>query len=140
VAGSVEHHGGGIFSLCRLIERYAEAIEFDLLVAGRSLDDLGWSLSWRDLLVLIKRWQRVPGTATSEAITGVVHWATTDQLLAYIYDALQTGNWQRAGKKSAPKPKPFPRPWQKPAGQKLGSKPIPISEFDDWWDSQAKGA
>jgi hypothetical protein len=138
MAGSVEHQRGGIFALCRLIERFAEAIEFDLLErCGWSLDDLGMAFSWHDLWVLVFRWQKTPGTATCDAVQGVEHWSVSDQLLASIFDLLQIGNWQRAGKKSAPKPKRLQRPWEKTRTRKLGSNPIPISKFSDWWESKA---
>ena len=31
------------------------------------------------------------------------------------------------------KPKQYPRPWANESAQKIGSKPIPISEFDAWY-------
>lgn len=62
----------------------------------------------------------------------------TDQLLAALVDLLQVGNWQRAGRKHAPKPKRLPRPWEKSKGKQLGSAPIPVSKFNDWWDSKRK--
>jgi hypothetical protein len=37
-------------------------------------------------------------------------WDLTSYLLAGTFDALQVGNWQRAGDKKAPRPRPFPRP------------------------------
>lgn len=86
---------------------------------------------------MVRRFQRDPETATSRSIHGE-HWRTTDQLLASAVDLLQFANWQRQGKPHAPKPKPVPRPWQKSRGQKLGSKPIPISKFADWWESKRK--
>ena len=135
MAGGFRHHAGGIFALCRLIERHEDAIEYDLLMSGRSLDDLGHSLSWRELLVLTRHWQSLPGTATCAAVQGREHWGVTDQLLAEIADLLATANWQRQGKPHAPKPKRFPRPWEKAKAQKLGSDPIPVSKFADWWDS-----
>jgi len=79
----------------------------------------------------------MPTSALAEAMHGP-RWSITDQLLALIYDVLNIGNWQRAGKRSAPKPKPLLRPWQKAKSTSLGSDPIPISEFADWWDSKAK--
>lgn len=86
---------------------------------------------------MVRRFQADPSTATSRAIHGE-HWSVTDQLLAAVVDLLQAGNWQRAGKKSAPKPKPLRRPWERPKGRKLGASPIPISKFNDWWDSKRK--
>lgn len=138
MAGGVGDQRGGILSLCRLIERYGEAIEFDLLQVGRSLDELGDSLSWRDLWVLVMRWQKTPGTATCEAVHDVVLWDTPTQILAGIFDLLGISNWQRAGKRSARKPKPLDRPWDKKAkSRSFGSDPIPISQFNDWWDRAA---
>ena len=139
MAGGVGDRTGGILSLCRLIERYGEAIEYDLLDRrGWSLDDVGRVYSWRDLWVLVMRWQKTPDTATCEAVQGVVHWSVTDQLLAGVFDILQFANWQRASKKHSPKPKPLQRPWDKGNVRKLGSKPIPISAFNDWWDSKVR--
>ncbi|SDQ04794.1 hypothetical protein [Leucobacter chromiiresistens] len=135
MAGGVEHRPGGILALCRLIDRHEDAIEYDLLNAGYSLDDLGHSLSWRHLWVLTRRWQTLPGTATCAAVQGREHWGVAEQLLAEIIDLLNIGNWQRAGRKHAAKPKRFPRPWEKAKAQKLGSDPIPVSKFSDWWDS-----
>lgn len=65
-------------------------------------------------------------------------WGVAEQLLAMVADSLAQGNWQRAGKKSAPRPKPIPRPWQKQKTQTLGRDAIPVAEFDGWWDAQAK--
>ena len=62
-------------------------------------------------------------------------WSVTDYLLALIADLLQSGNWQRAGDKHAPRPKPIPRPGEKPDGEHMGSDPIPLGEFDAWWDN-----
>lgn len=129
---------GGIFGLCELLDKHAEAIEADLLDRGWRLADVGVRYSWRDLLVMVRAFQRDPETATSQSINGP-HWKVRDQLLAIIADALNWGNWQRAGKRSAPKPKPIPRPWEKPKGKQLGSKPIPMSKFHDWWDSKKRG-
>lgn len=86
---------------------------------------------------MVRAFQRDPETATSRAIHGH-HWPLVAQLLAGIYDVLQVGNWQRAGKATAPKPKPLPRPWEKARGRKLGAKPIPIRAFDAWWESKRK--
>lgn len=112
-------------------------MESDLLAIGWRLSDVGSRYSWRDLLVMVRRFQQDPASATSKDIHGE-HWKITDQLLAVIVDLLQVGNWQRARKKSAPKPKRLPRPWERPKGRQLGSKPIPISAFDGWWEGKRK--
>lgn len=107
-------------------------------MSGRSLDDLGWSLSWRDLQVLVQQWQKTPGTATYRSVHGIELWSVTDQLLANVIDILAVANWQRAGKSHAPKPKRYPRPWERAKARKLGSDPIPMSKFSAWWDDMGK--
>lgn len=135
MAGGVHGQRGGILALCRLIERYGDALEYDLLCSGRSLDELGDSLSWRDLQVLVRRWQVTPGFALCDAVQGHELWSTTDQILAELVDELRRNSWLTAGKASAPRPKRTPRPWEKPSTKQFGSDPIPLSQFDDWWES-----
>lgn len=31
------------------------------------------------------------------------------------------------------KPKPYPRPWVDSGAKRIGSNPIPISQFNDWY-------
>jgi hypothetical protein len=42
-----------------------------------------------------------------------------EQLVAAAVDVLQVANWQRAGKRSAPRPKPVRRP--QPPGKRRGT-------------------
>ena len=131
----VEHRVGGILGLCRLLDEYGEAIEYDLLTLGRRLDDLGTpSLSWRDLYVITRH---LPPTSALRRAAGEGEepWTTADYLLALAVDALNGANWQRAGKSSAPRPRPIPRPGETAKGEQYGSDPIPVAEFDSWWDN-----
>ncbi|MEX1078879.1 MAG: hypothetical protein WED09_07210 [Homoserinimonas sp.] len=139
MAGRICCDFGGIASLDEFLTgEHGEAIEYDLLAHGFRLRDLGTeSLTWRDLAVLVRRWERVPATAFSESVHGT-SWSIGEQLLAMVVDALHMGNWQRMGKKSAPKPKRIPRPWEKSKSQSLGKDPIPVSAFKDWWESKAR--
>lgn len=60
-------------------------------------------------------------------------WSITEQLLAVVANALHVANWQRAGKGT--KPKPILPPQAKKESQTFGRDPIPISQFDDWWNA-----
>lgn len=60
--------------------------------------------------------------------------AVLADLMAHAVDLLAGGNWQRAGKKTAPKPKPIPRPGRKDESTKYGADPIPVKDFDNWWN------
>lgn len=100
--------------------------------------DIGGAISWRELLTLVRRWQRTPGTALCESVHGE-QWGATEHLLATVLDALGIANWQRAGNRSAPRPKPVPRPGQTtPGARGLGRDAIPIDRFDAWWDRKEK--
>ena len=56
-------------------------------------------------------------------------------ILADIFDAvtLFTYTFARAHGSKGRKPEPYPRPWASGYAQKIGSDPIPISEFDRWY-------
>lgn len=131
----VQHRAGGILGLCCLLDEHSEAIEYDLLTLGRRLDNLGTpELSWRDLYVITRHLP--PTSALRRAMgDGEEPWSTTDYLLALIADGINGGNWQRAGKSSAPKPRPIPRPGEASTGERYGADPIPVAEFDSWWDN-----
>lgn len=139
MARRVGHRHGGIFGLLELIGQHQEAVEFELLAHGFRLRDVGSeAFNWRDLYVLVRRWQKQPGNALAEGVQGHPVWTVAEQILAIIADVLAYANWQRLKKRSAPKPKRLPRPWEKKRSRQLGSDPIPISSFDGWWDSKAK--
>ena len=62
----------------------------------------------------------------------------TSAILADIFDLLHQLNNNVMAKgtgKSAKKAKPYPRPWRKGKQRKLGKDPIPISQFEEWWES-----
>lgn len=115
-----------------MLDRHQEAIEFDLISLGVRLSDLGGVLSWRDLYVVVRNLPM--SSALARSMSGAeAQWGVTEYLLAQVVDALNGANWQRGGGKGQ-KPKPTPRPGAK--AKVLGSKPIPMSEFDQWWDDQ----
>lgn len=133
MAGRLEREPGGILGLCRLLTEYGEAIEYDLLVAGLRIDDLGTErLSWRHLLVMVEQSPR--GSALARAVHGeAATWGPLEYLMAIAVDAIQWGNWQRGGGKG-PKPNPMPRPVKTDdrTVKTFGSAPLPIDELDAW--------
>lgn len=102
------------------------------------ITDLGsGSFSWRDLYVLVRRWQKLPGNALAAAIAGHEVPTWDQQVLSIMVDQLAVANWQRKGGKGG-KPKPLKRWWQKTKARVLGADPIPISKFSSWWDSKKR--
>lgn len=59
-------------------------------------------------------------------------WTNDTYLLALAVDALHDANFQRGGAKGV-RPQRVERPQAKQQ-HSFGSDPIPISEFNDWWD------
>lgn len=135
MAGRLGGHRGGIEGLLQLIDEHGEALEYDLIRLGLRLDDLGTErLSWRDLLVIVQHSPRDSALAR-DLLGDDALWGVTEHLLASLLDAVQMGNWQRGGKPHAPKPKPVRRPGARGQVRHFGADPIPISQFDDWWDN-----
>ncbi len=65
----------------------------------------------------------------------------TNVLLSDIFDAVMAVNrsiYQARTKRRIKKVKPTKRPWSDNAAKRIGSKAIPMDEFDEWWDN-AKG-
>lgn len=65
----------------------------------------------------------------------------TNALLLDIFDALAAVNrsiYQAKTRRRLKKTKPAKRPWSDGGAKRIGSKAIPMDEFDEWWES-AKG-
>ena len=52
------------------------------------------------------------GAQTWLSVGNDAAWTTEAHLAASVFDAVQIGNWQRAGDSKAKRPDPFPRPAQ----------------------------
>jgi len=105
-------------------------------MAHYRISDLGSGLlTWRDLFVLVRRWQKLPGNAVAAAVHGSEVPSFDQQVLAVVVDQLAVANWQRKGGKGG-KPKRMQRWWEKQKARKFGSDPVPISGFASWWDSK----
>lgn len=59
-------------------------------------------------------------------------WDNNTYLLALAVDALHDANYQRGGNKGS-RPERVQRPQEK-RSHSFGSDPIPIGDFNDWWD------
>ena len=91
-------------------------------------------LTWGDLRAIVMH--SGPKSALRRALGN--DWEVSDYLLATVVDLLALANWQRQGKKGAPKPRPVPRPGSDKS-VKYGADPIPVSEFSEWWEEVGNG-
>ena len=89
-----------------------EAIEHDLLLIGRHIDELGVTLTWRDLFVLVK-WAQ-PDSATYKAMNP--QWVSNaeTELLRSIELTNRVLVWQQTkdGHAGRNAPKPHRWPWE----------------------------
>ena len=56
----------------------------------------------------------------------------TNSILADVFDAVRLFNFSFA--KDGKTPPPYPRPWGEDKTERFGKDPIPIDDFDDWWN------
>lgn len=78
---------------------------FDLIRWGRSIHELGISMSWLEIEAIVKH--APPGSAIREVADPISVYRTPEsQLLSAAVDTLAGANWQRAGGKG-PKPQPL---------------------------------
>lgn len=141
------HDPGGIAELARLVDEHGPALDYDLITRTRyQLRDIGGALSWGALRHFVQFLPRSSALHQDiQPYTDAERWTRGDataSLLADIYDLLAMMRAEAAVKGTEHKPrrpKPHPRPGMKPMGTThIGKDPIPISEFEDWWDSKGR--
>lgn len=128
-----------------MILKHTGELEYDLMtLTGFTLDDLGERLTYRALFSFI---QNLPKTsalwkATHPNDIDYALWESQEivpQLLARLSDQISQLAWMYSSAnttKKQPKPKPLTRPGVESAKEEVyGKDPIPISQFNDWWDS-----
>lgn len=126
-----------------IIRDHGSALDYDLMTMTRwTLADVGGALPWGALRHFVMYLPRT--SATSREIrptTDEELWANgnvTAAILADIYDAIHQLNNNMCAKGTGHHPrsvKPYRRPWMKQAERRLGNGAIPVSEFEEWWDS-----
>lgn len=82
---------------------------------------------WRKLVALINHLP--PESATVAALHGP-QWTRMEHLLASVVDVLQAANWQRQGRKGAPRPKPIRRPGVDRGEERYGGESMTPEEVD----------
>lgn len=134
--------------------KHGGALEYDLLTkAGRTLDDLGGALSWRALRHFVQHLDHT-SALWRERHKDKAEWfpwldgTVLPALVADLIDCTNLGRWEYAvscttkGHNKPRKPKPVPTPWRKvgKGERRIGKDPIPISQFEDWWESAGRRA
>lgn len=112
MAGRLWRDTGGILGLLKLLDEHQEAVEYDLITMGLRLEDLGHSLQWRDLIVIIRQAQ--PGSAIYRARNPYHEWTLARQLqVAQINDARRLAWLYTAAhsKRRPPEPEFIRFPW-----------------------------
>ena len=111
-------------------------------MTGKSLDDVGRSLSWSALGAFLHK-PDIHSELAKEMEPDLAAWAETvktNAILADIFDILAMINANicaiGTGKK-AKKPKKFPRPTDKETKQ-IGKDALPLDELREWFKKKRK--
>lgn len=141
---SVGRNAGGIVSLAEFVDAHGEALEYDLIGAGYTLNDIGRRLPWRTLKAFINN-LGVSSATVQELNPDYAGWGNTEKtnaILADIYDLLQVINANLVGIGSGKRPKtpkPYPRPWQKkPDEKKFGRGALPHDELVKFFERKRR--
>jgi hypothetical protein len=115
-------------------------VRAECLRYGRSLDDLGPTFTWADLIAICEATQ--PGDPLYMAMfPDDGHWTHDSMLMATIADALHIIAWQNGGGRKQDKPKPIPRPGVTEKQKKTyGSEATEIVDMQAWLDQKRRGA
>lgn len=133
------------------MDEHGGALDYDLMTRTRfTLSDLGGSLDWVTLFHFVQNLDHTSALVRKlypdqrEAF----EWMAGERnaaIMADLIDAINNLRWESAcarAPKGTSKPRKlplYPRPGAKDQdkGEKvIGSDPIPVSQFDEWWESQ----
>lgn len=98
---------------------------------------MGIRLNLAQLAVLTRGFLHRRGSALRRAFFGETldDWTIQTELLACLTDQLRTLAWSLGGQKGL-RPPPTKRPYETAdTTHALGFDPIPIKDFEDWWES-----
>ena len=133
-----------------MVTDHGGALEYDLLTAtGYTLDDVGGRLPLRALANFVRH---LPVTsATKRELDGLtaeqddwVQGRVLSELMAILIDEIRGLEWmyESAHSKSRiRRPKRIPTPWstdEELGVRRYGKDPIPVKDFDAWWDEQER--
>ncbi|MGW2662802.1 DUF5361 domain-containing protein [Nocardia tengchongensis] len=136
MAYSLGDQPGGILSLAALLEEHSEAIEYDLIVLGLRLRDLGCpAFSWRDLKAIVN--QASPDSALVRArFPEQQPWQLSQMLLADLVDTVRWVAWTKStdARHNRNRPDPIPRPGIKSAVERIGTavSAVDMNRFLGW--------
>lgn len=111
---------------------------------GATLGDIPDRIPWTALRSFTEHLD-ASSALVKELNPDVADWqgpARVPMILADLYDLLATFRWQyetahlKKGRKKPKRPKPYERPGARTddGGRRIGRDPIPIKDFDDWWE------
>lgn len=136
-----------MIGLAVLVSGHRGALDYDLMtLAGRTLDDVfDGRMTPRALLHFVlnldtssRTWRDINPDRADEATW--LDGSLTSVLLARVCDEISDMQWvylQSLSKCSVQRPSHVPTPWTKDDSRHIGRDPIPISEFNEWWDGEA---
>lgn len=135
------------------MDEHRESLGFDLLnIAGKQIDDIGDSLSWRSLYSFIYKldYKSELVKEVNPDAKELSYWGDalkTNLILADIYDmlAMINANLVAVGsRKASKKPKRYPRPKalerKNEEKRHIGKDALPVNELEKWFEERRNKA
>lgn len=127
------------------MDEHREAVNYDLIRVGYTVEDIGGALSWGALNDFIKK-SGPESALVSEIYPEQAKWASivkTNEILADLYDLIAYLRselvYGLSGKKSK-KPVLYKRPGREDDKKRhIGRNALPVSELEEWIADRLKG-
>lgn len=128
-------------ALIQLIDAHGSALEHDLFRLGRSLSELGRSMTWASLLAWVEN--ETGDTALNRAMAGEdATWHGTERVCFMLADLIDCVNASRVDaarmRGASAEIQPYPRPWMN-QDEKTEEECVSKEDFEAWLGVMANG-
>ena len=110
--------------------------------AGATLSDVPARIPWTALRSFVTH-LGIDSALAAELHPEEAAWASPAKaasVLADLFDLVAAFRYEVAlsntqkGRRKPPRPRPYPRPGARDDRVRIGRDPIPVREFDEWWE------
>lgn len=138
MAGRFWHHDGGIRGILQELDAHEDAIRYDLLSIGFTIEDIPHRLGWRTVKAFLSASPKSSAYVRSK-LGHDAAWTLEADLMAGLIDTVRDLHWALGGGKGQ-RPKPIERPSTRGSQKKYGAGESWTPESIDEWLRQKEAA